>query len=187
MAETKPTNEEIMAAAITKGIAEGLAKLVPVLRPQDPLEAAGLSPERIAQIRTPPQPKRWRLVAVRFPTGATAVANVVESSKFKGGRITSFTAYRHPPEAYAHEDEGGRVPTGFPIWRGGQALNIAPDEEPANGSLDPVFLQWRYETFWKRDLTDFIGAELTAPLCAEPEGMQTPWQKGHVLVQALAA
>jgi len=183
--------EKTDKTSLAPELVEVIRELAKSLKPQDSLDMAGLSEERKKQLREPPPPKRWRDVHVRFPvTGATAVAHVVESAKHKLGRIVSFSKYRHPPDAYVHESEGGKVPDGFGIWAGGLPQHVPEGQEPALGALDPAFRQWRYEMFWKRDLADHIGFELAPHLCADPgahDPKVTPWQEGRVGAPAEAA
>jgi hypothetical protein len=188
MAEAKkdpaaqPTNVDFIAAI------EALARS---LKPQGPLEMAGLTPERIAEITQPPKPQRYRDIPWRSEeTGATGIAHVVESKgkAFPNGRIVSISGYTHPPEAYIFQSQEGptgkpgMVPDGFPIWSG-HARTIPEGQEPQQGDLNQGFLQWRYETFYRADLRFYIGREIKAHHCAEEgpdQGLKTPWQASKV-------
>lgn len=186
MAEAKrtdtPTSDSMtMAQAITAGITQGMKELAATLKPQGPLEQAGLSSERIEQITKPPSPQRYRDIPWQSEdTGATGIAHVVESKKFASGRIVSISDYRHPPDAYKHESEGGRVPDGFHMWKDHQR-SVPEGEEPQHGDLNQGFLQWRYDTYYKADLQRYAGKELKAGCCrADGEGLKTPWKESRV-------
>jgi len=157
--------------------------LLRALKPQGPLEHAGLSPEHIDRIQKPPLPQRFRDIPWRSDeTGATGVVHVVESRKMPNGRIVAISGYMHPPAAYVSESLGGKVPDGFAMWSGSE--RAVPDgQEPQRGDLNPMFLQWRYETFYRADLRYFIGREIKVHHCQEVDGargLATPWQDSKV-------
>ena len=70
-------------------------------------------------------------------------------------RIVGIVGYTHPPEAYLHESEGGRVPDGFNIWND-SPRTIPQGQEPQIGDLNQSFKQWRYESFYQADLRAFV-------------------------------
>ena len=185
MAETKtPASpaDLTIAQAITQGITQGMHELAKTMKPQGPLEMAGLTQERIDEITKPPAAQRYRLVPWRSEeTGATATAHVVEGKTLKNGRITQLIGYAHPSEAYLHQNEGGHVPDGFPIWKDGSARTITEGKEPEIGDLDPAFKQWRWEQYYQADLRRCIGKELHAHHCQEPDALtRTKWIDGKV-------
>jgi hypothetical protein len=154
--------------------------LLRALKPQGPLEQAGLTPEHIARIKEAPAPQRYRDIPWRSEeTGATGVAHVVESKKFPNGRIVSIAGYTHPPEAYIHESDGGRVPDGFGMWEGHQR-SVPEGQEPQLGDLNPAFRQWRYETFYRADLRFYIGREIKVHHCQDELGLKTAWSESKV-------
>lgn len=180
MAEQTKHQVDPTAQAITQGIAQGLSELAKSLKPQGPLEQAGLSPERIKEITLPPAPQRYRDIPWRSEeTEATGIAHVVESKKFPNGRIVQISGYTHPETAYQYESQGGKVPDGFSIWSG-QPRTLTPGQEPSQGDLNPGFLQWRYETFYRADLRHYIGREIKAHHCQDPKGLETKWLEGKV-------
>jgi hypothetical protein len=160
-----------------------VVELIRALKPQGPLEMAGLTAEHIERITKPPAPQRFRKILWRSEeTGATGVAHVVESRKFPHGRITAIESYTHPAEAYTHESEGGKVPDGFHMWAG-QQRTIPEGQEPHVGDLNQAFKQWRYETFYQADLRFYNGREVKAACCAEEGpglGLKTPWETSKV-------
>ncbi len=162
-------------------LAQVIAELARALKPQGPLEQAGLTAEHIERITKPPPPQKFRDIPWRSEeTGATGTAHVVESRKMPNGRIVSIAGYTHPPEAYMHESEGGKVPDGFSMWSG-QRRTIPERQEPQQGDLNPGFLQWRYEMFYREDLRRFIGKEIKAHHCQDDgPGLKTPWSESKV-------
>lgn len=155
--------------------------LLRALKPQGPLEQAGLTPERIAQIRDLPKPQRYRDIPWQSEeTGATGVAHVIESKRFPEGRIVAISDYAHPPSAYISQSEGGLVPDGFHMWKD-QPRTIPEGKEPQQGDLNAGFLQWRYETFYRADLTRYSGKAMIFGAC-DPSGagLKTPWQESRV-------
>jgi hypothetical protein len=178
--------KKIDAPAAEPTLRELFAELARNLKHQGPLEQAGLTPEHIAAITKPPAPQRYRDVPWRSEeTGATGVAHVVEGrdpKKMPNGRIVSISGYTHPPEAYVTESLGGRVPDGFSMWSG-QPRTIPEGQEPQQGDLNPGFLQWRYEMFYRADLRFYIGREIKAHHCQEGEGalgLKVPWSESKV-------
>jgi hypothetical protein len=170
------TSPQDMTAAPPPWVSE----LLRALKPQGPLEQAGLSPERIAQIKELPKPQRWRDIPWQSEeTGATGIAHVIESKKFTEGRITSIAGYTHPPASYKTQSEGGMVPDGFHMWA--DKPRTIEGIEPQQGDLNQGFLQWRYETFYKADLARYIGKAITTG-CSDPAGagLKTPWQESRV-------
>jgi hypothetical protein len=157
-----------------------VVELLRALKPQGPLEIAGLTPERIDAIKLPPAPQRYREVPWQSAeTGATGIAHVIESKKFPNGRITTIAGYTHPLAAYLHQSEGGMVPDGFHMWA--DKPRTIEGKEPQQGDLNQGFLQWRYETFYKADLARYAGKGLTQECChPEGAGLKTPWQESRV-------
>lgn len=157
-----------------------IRQLAEAHKPQHPLAQAGFTPEQIEAITKPPKPRRWRRVACKSEeTGATFEANVVESKGYTNGRITGILNYRHPSSAYITQSNGGRVPDGMPIFVNG-AVSLRDGEEPRPDQLTPLFKQWRWDEYWKRDIRHHNGRELTSSVCAAPDGLRTPWQEGRV-------
>ena len=186
MAEKPTAQDTATADAITRGIVEGMTALAASLKPQGPLEQAGLTPERIAAIKELPKPQKYREIPWHsHETGATGIAIVVESKALKNGRITQIKGYTHPAEAYVSESEGGHVPNGFPMWRDGRARETQPGREPEYGDLTPLFLQWRYERYYQADLRRYIGHEV-GPHCASAEALASKWVDSAVSAQASA-
>lgn len=150
-------------------------------RPQGPLEQAGFSPERIAELTEPPAPKRWREVPCKSDdTGATFTAVVVESKSFKEGRIIEIRDYQHPKGVATFQKDGGLVPDGMQIMRAGMA---GPDRDPntiPKQDYTPFYLQWRWAEFWKRDLRRFAGSELKPSMMVSTTPI--PWLDGKVRV-----
>jgi len=182
MAETKkidPSTPDFIAA---------IQELARSLKPQGPLEMAGLTPERIAEITQLPKAQRYRRIPWKSEeTGATGIAHVVESKKFPNGRIVAVEGYTHPVDAYKHESEGGKVPDGFQMWAG-HAKSLPEGQEPMQGDLNQGFLQWRYETFYRADLRYYIGREIKAHHCQDDgPGLKTPWSESKVGPAAEAA
>lgn len=165
-------------------------ELLLALKPQGPLEQAGLTPEQIAQIKELPKVQRYRKIPWRSEeTGATGVAVVVESKRFPAnGRIVAIEGYTHPREAYVYQGQEGLLPDNFPMWK--DAPRALPEgQEPLPGDLTPAYLQWRYETFYRADLRFFIGREMKASYCAEEGpalGIKTPWLDSRVGAGAVA-
>jgi hypothetical protein len=165
---------------------ELLTTLVREIRQQNDREqGGGLSAEKRAELTTPPEPKKWRLVPWRSPdTGATAMAHVVESKTFKHGRVTGLHGYTHPREAYISKREDGTgeglVPYGMDIWRDGP-VDLPEDREPATGVFNVNFLHWRWQNFFQSDLKAQIGKELKSHACQNPEDLAgVRWQDGRV-------
>lgn len=177
----EPKTAAPSAPATTADLAAVIEHLARSLKPQGPLEMAGLTPEHIERITKAPPPQRYRDIPWHSEeTGATGVAHVVESKKFPNGRIVSIAGYTHPPEAYVYESQDGKVPDGFAMWAG-QQRTIPEGQEPQQGDLNPAFLQWRYEMFYRADLRFFIGREIKAGHCREDgAGLKTPWSESKV-------
>ncbi len=166
------------AARPSRAIAQGALRVESRARAR----ARALSPSRGAGARGAPAAQRYRLVPWRSEeTGATATAHVVEGKTLKNGRITQLIGYAQPSEAYLHQNEGGHVPDGFPIWKDGSARTITEGKEPEIGDLDPAFKQWRWEQYYQADLRRCIGKELHAHHCQEPDALtRTKWIDGKV-------
>ncbi len=175
------TNKDLLAA---------IAQLANATKPRHPLADAGMSPEQVALVTDPDviEAKSHRSIACKSEeTGATFDANINASRTFANGRVVGLGNYRHPPSAYIHQAQGGRVPDGLQIFSNA-ASSVRPGEEPRKGELTPYFLQWRYEEFWKADLRRYNGKELHAHLCVEgAKGLATPWQPGTVNGRRTAA
>lgn len=172
---TPISNEELLRALV-----ESNKQLAEAVKQKSPLEAAGLTPAQIAQIVEPPSPQAYRIVRCKSEeTGATFDAHVVASKSLPHGRITQLLNYKHPEGLYTFQRNGGRVPDEHPILRDATA---APGEgrELQKHQLAPLYLQWRYENFWKVDLRRYVGRELHPHLCADPMGIKTPWQESAI-------
>jgi hypothetical protein len=182
MADPKdPKTTLVSQSTPSSDLVEVIKQLAAALKPQGPLEQAGLSPERIAQIKEPPKPQRYREIPWRSEeTGATAVAVVVESKKLPNGRITQLKGYTHPPDAYIFQAQEGRVPDGFPMWARGHQVSVPEGQEPQMGDLSPGFRQWRYENFYRADLRRYIGKEIKAHDCQHEDGIRTKWAESRV-------
>jgi hypothetical protein len=166
--------------------AEAIAALALQLKPQGPLEQAGMSQEAIDRVMRIPEPRKYRNVPGKSDdTGATMTLNVVESRKFPNGRIIGLQDYRHPPGMFTPRSQGGQVPDGHPMLSTGPGA--PPDETKVEKhQLHEEYLQWRYESFWKRDLLnlvsgrDNLGVELQQRHCRDVDGLKTPWLAGKV-------
>ncbi len=95
-----------------------------------------------------PKPKRIPHARVKSRTGATFVPIVVESRAFTNGRVTGLDDYRHPEGVETPQQFGGLVPDG---------KEIGYKTESGQLVSSPQYKQWRYDTFWKRDLQDYVG------------------------------
>lgn len=91
-----------------------------------------------------PPPKEDLLPCQSPLTGSTFNARVVYSKPYPKGRIVELPGYKEPPEASISEQDGGRVPRGMPI------LN-------EDGKPNVKYQQWKYATYWKRDLSEIVG------------------------------
>ena len=180
--EPTPVNET--AAAITL-LATEMAKQMTAQNPS-PLSMTGMSPEAQKALVTPPPPRSWRMIPGKSAeTGATFVLHVIVSRKHPEGVITALHEYKHPPGTFTHEQRSsdgeplndGLVPQGMPILRD-EGISVAVGQEPPHEMLSPPFKQWRYETFYKKDLAYFIGRGLRAEFCEPTSGIQTPWTPG---------
>jgi hypothetical protein len=181
------TRDEALADGIARGVAEGLRAIAPMLKPQTALDATGISEARKKQLTAPPEPQRYRSIAWKSPdTGATGIAHVVESRAHPQGRIVRLEGYTHPPETYRFEADGGLVPDGFSMWGGdGRPRTLEAGREPQQGDLSPIFLQWRYERFYKADLARWIGRGMTSECSADERPLATiPWQTSGVAESA---
>lgn len=170
-----------------KVIAEAIGEAIRANRPQGPLEQAGFSEARIAELTEPPKPKKWREVKCRSEdTGATFTACVVESRAMVAGRIIQLKDYRHPVASATFQKDGGLVPDGMQILRAGMASpNVDPNTIPKQ-DFTPHYLAWRWQEFWKQDLKRHIGKELKAHMCASPQDLSTAWQEGRVRAEDAA-
>jgi len=114
-------------------------------------------------------------VPCRGEMGATFRAQVN-----KQGVVVALLDYREPPESMKHEDEGGHVPNGSPIYEDEGAKRLAVH-----------FKQWRYETYWQADLRMFVGKKLStrAHLIVKPEtpAVSARDVMGKVVPEAAAA
>jgi hypothetical protein len=151
-----------------------------------PLSMSGLSEEAQRALVTPPPPKSWRMVPGRSEeTKATFTMHVQASRKFPDGVITRLHDYKHPPGIFQHQTRNadgdptnnGLVPEGLPILAD-PTHGVPVGQEPPYEMLSPMYLQWRYENFYKQDLAYYINRGLRAEFCAHPDGMRTPWQEG---------
>lgn len=180
MAESKVEQQKAPPQELTT--AQAIALLAQTMRPQGPLEMAGLTPEHIQQITQAPAPQKYRDVPWKSEeTGATARAHVVESRKFPNGRVVYLTDYRHPKEAYVYDSQGGKVPDGFPMWAGNYPTNLPEGEEPAQGTFNIGYLQWRWTNFYQADIRRYVGREIQPHHCQVPDALKTtPWIEGRV-------
>jgi hypothetical protein len=149
------------------------------LKPMDPLERTGLSKERIASVFAPHRSRRWRLIASKSPwTDATFDAKLIESAKHPDGRIVELHGYTHPLAIYRTASNGGVCPDGFDIFSQHGLVWTDLAKEPPKQALTPHFRQWRYETYYLRDMKMLIGTGMKALYCVAPNGMATPWREG---------
>jgi hypothetical protein len=174
--------EKIIEKSDMAKLVDALGEAIRSNRPQGPLEQAGFTAEQIAQLTELPKPKRWREIACKSEeSGATFYACVIESKAHPNGRITALKDYAHPIGVQSYQRDGGLVPDGMQILRGGAA---PPHDEKTLPKHDynPYYLQWRWQEFWKRDLQKHVGREIKASMCAQAtagsSGLQTPWQEG---------
>lgn len=160
---------------------EAISQLAASLKPQSPLEQAGMSQAAIDQITKLPTPKRYRHIPCKSAlTEATFIAHVVESKKYPRGRIVSLHEYTHPDGMFQYQSNGGRVPDGFPVLKDANGGALGDGVKLEKHQLSTMYLQWRWEEFWKRDLEAHVGKELAPHHCVDPEAMKTPWQEGAV-------
>jgi hypothetical protein len=172
--------EVSIAQAITQGITEGMTALATSLKPQGPLDMAGFTAEHIKQLTQPPAPQMYRDIPWKSEeTGATAIAHVVASKKYPNGRVIYLSNYKHPKEAYVYQAQDGKVPDGFNIWAD-RPVNLPENEEPAQGTFNQGFLQWRWTNFYQADIRRYVGREIQPHHCQTPEGIKTPWIEGKV-------
>lgn len=171
---------------------DNLARALIANQPKGPLEMAGFSPERQKALTSPPPNKRYRIVPGKSPeTEATFDMLVVESKTHAHGRVTEIRNYRHPAGIYKHESAGGIVPDGMPIFNAGHVGSMVVDgTEPPKHMLSTIFLQWRWEAFYQKDLRRIVGdgkrlsGAFAEHLCAEPSGFKTPWLTSESYVSA---
>lgn len=146
-------------AAVTAALAQvGTATTVPPPQNRGPQHiedfpgqyASVMREARNRRVTDDPEP-----VACRGEMGATFRAQVN-----KAGVVVALLDYREPIESMRHEDEGGHVPNGSPIYEDEGAKRLAVH-----------FKQWRYETYWQADLRMFVGKKLStrAHLIVKPE------------------
>jgi hypothetical protein len=172
--KTAPAPQELTTVQAIQALAEAM-------RPQGPLEMAGFTPERVKELTQLPAPQKYRDIPWKSEeTGATAIAHVIESRKFPNGRVVQLINYTHPKEAYVYEEQGGKVPQGFPMWAGNHPTNLPEGEEPAQGTFNNHFLQWRWVTFFQADIRRYVGREIQPHHCQSPDGLKTPWIEGRV-------
>lgn len=189
----KKTHEEQGLSDPTAAAIDRLAQAVIAGTPkqQDPLDLVGISAGRKnlmkglnpdGSARVAP---RWRDIECKSPfTGALILVHVVESKAYvEHGRIVSFSRYRHPAEAYIHEEAGGLVPNGLKMFKADSSPYVPPGSEPVKESLTVEFLEWRWKAFAQRDQLNF-GArgsrEMKAHYCVDPDGIKTPWKAGTI-------
>lgn len=86
-------------------------------------------------------------------TGATFKARVIRSRSFPKGRVVELLEYTEPAGYDVHTSDGGLVPDGVPI-------------RSKEGSFTPQFKMWRYQTFWRRDLSEFVGKPFASYISA---------------------
>lgn len=185
MAQAEQAKADPTAEAILK-----LAAALVAQGPQKPLDVLGWSHERQAEVYglgpdgKPKKVLRHRMIRGVSPeTEATFTMAVVESRTHPAGRIVGLQDYHHPDKAYIHEADGGFVPDGAPIYKTEQPTHMPAGVEPPKSSLCSQFLQWRWTEFYQKDLRSLLGngkrgGELKAMYCADPTGMNTPWQDG---------
>lgn len=179
MAEKTEKQSERHPAEMTT--AEAIAQLAASLKPQGPLEQAGLTPQAIDQLTKPPTPKKYRMIPCKSEeTGATFTAHVVESKKYPNGRIVSLHDYTHPEGMFTYARDGGRVPDNFPILKDANGGALGEGVKLEKHQLSVMYLQWRWTEFWQRDLSRFVGKEISAHHCVDAAGMKTPWLEGAV-------
>jgi len=180
--KSPPVNE---TAAAIHALAAEMAKQMQANNPS-PLSMTGMSPEAQRALVTPAPPKSWRMVPGKSAeTGATFTLHVHASRKHSDGVITALHNYKHPPGSFTYEQRtadgeplnNGLVPQGMPILRD-ETVGVAIGQEPPAEMLDDHYKQWRYETFYKKDLSYYIGRVLRVEFCDPSSGIQTPWIPG---------
>jgi len=177
---TEKAEKTVPAAAPEMSTAEAIARLAESLKPQGPLEQAGFSQAAIDRLTKFPTPKKYRHIACKSDeTGATFTAHVIESKRHPNGRIVALGSYTHPAGIYKYQRDGGLVPNDFPILKDatgslGDGVDVRKDQ------LSVMYLQWRWENFWQRDLGRYVGKEIGAHLCVDAAGLKTPWLDGAV-------
>jgi hypothetical protein len=157
--------EAIIEAKVAARLAEERANAphAPVGRHGESLRPIPTFEERVQEVRGEPTPAApQRLIPCRSEiTGSTFTARVAKSRTSPEGRIVGLDGYTHPAGADKYISDGGDVPDGFPIF-------------DANGKLTPLFKQWKWETYWQRDLRDFVGKPFQRRFAVDPNAAH-PW------------
>jgi len=81
-------------------------------------------------------------VPCRGEMGATFIAQIN-----KDGVVVALLDYKEPEASRIHENAGGHVPNGSPIYEDAGGRQV----------LTVHYKQWRYETYWLADLRYFVG------------------------------
>ena len=187
------------AAVISNETATVIRELVLALGKQgDPLSQSGVSEARKNVVRgfnpdgSERTGKRFRLIpGVSSDTGATFVLLVIDAPGYAMGKVMSLLEYKHPMGIYRHVSEGGMWPDGAPIFVDDRPQFPEGGKEPYKQSLNPMFLQARWEQFFKHDLTRILGnntpfsrGELKLQNCANPDAVASiPWIDSSVYVE----
>ena len=151
----------------------------------DHLARLGVGPERKAEFLSALQPgkaRRYRRVPLRGDEGATAIGVIAEDPRSPTGIIVRMESYRFPDGMTTHVKDGGRVPDGLQIGKNAEAeatislckLQGTMDLPPS--ALTFHYLEWKLETFYRRDWRMWIGKPLRAGYCDPAgQGLATPW------------
>jgi hypothetical protein len=97
---------------------------------------------------------------VKSRTGATFVPRIVASRTHPKGRVVDLLEYQYPDGVDVPQDMGGLAPTGMAISHTGEG----------GFRYTTRYKQWRYETFYRKDLTDYVGSDASAL----PPAIETP-------------
>jgi|HubBroStandDraft_1064217.scaffolds.fasta_scaffold61257_2 hypothetical protein len=153
---TKKDLQDLLAGAAKAGAEAAVA----AMRGPSPQLTDGeqLSPTEAlihkARHRVPPEPDRY-VPCVSAITGAAFVAVVAKSRPYPQGRVTRFATYTMPEgwdvlcaSNELIERNGGAAPPGYGLMPQGMT---AGDEAHKN---------WTYQTFARRDLSQYVGKPL---------------------------
>ena len=97
----------------------------------------GKARERAAEAGAEYETKHRREHRRSIASGATFVAVIAPSTTFPAGRVIRLEDYEHPASAFEHEPAGD-IPHG---------LELSQSK------------QWRYDRYWKHDLTSLVGKD----------------------------
>lgn len=158
--------QELLAAAVKQGVESGMRSQAPTAQPGDPL-AQPFSAEMDA-FRGKHLPKQIlrRIPCKSEETGSSFVALCLQTGQGVYGKIVTIEEYLYPPGIGKHVRDGGIVPDGMQI-------------RDANGQEVPLYKQWRWEEFWKKDLAYYNRRPFLKRYAASSEAVDSiPWTAG---------